>query len=302
MDEEGGATVREELYVLRVRAEAAFADIVLAAFETLGYAAACWDAEDAASALVEAYFERRADAVAAEGAVAALLSGQDAWTVSVERLAHRDWRDAWKSFFHTIRVSPRIVVKPSWEHAAPPPGVSVVELDPGLSFGTGHHPTTQACLRFVDAVLVRNEVATMADLGCGSGIVSIAAAKLGVGRIDAVDIDADAVDAARRNCAVNGVEDQVVVRQTDAAAAAQRGPYDLVCANILAPVLRQHLAAIAGMPAGGGHLILAGILSSEYGALRDAYREAGLEEADRESGEEWTSGLFRKPYAGFSGT
>ncbi|MDI3280094.1 MAG: 50S ribosomal protein L11 methyltransferase, partial [Bacillota bacterium] len=158
--------------------------------------------------------------------------------VEVRRVEDEDWAEAWKSYYRPIRVGRRILVRPSWEEA-PAEGV-VIELDPGMAFGTGTHPTTALCLEVLEEVLRQGEAVW--DLGTGSGILAIGAARLGAGRVEAFDVDPVAVQAARRNAARNGVADVVSVHERDVAAAGENLPQelshapDVIVVNIIAEV------------------------------------------------------------------
>ncbi len=205
-----------------------------------------------------------------------------------------DWAEAWKKYFDLIPISERLIIRPSWLSCDPLPGQKVLEIDPGMSFGTGQHATTSFCLKMVDRLSTDPEVKSLLDAGCGSGILAIAGALLGYDPVDAFDYDPDAVNIAAENLELNhisGVEPEI------ADAATYRGrpeQYDLVCANILGHLLKAYRHNIAGWVRHGGYLALAGILSTEFDALSRAFTEIGFEEIERETLREWTSGLFRK--------
>jgi len=197
----------------------------------------------------------------------------------VIRLApRRDWAENWKRFFRARRVSPRIVVKPPWESAVPLPGDCVVEIDPGLSFGTGLHGTTRACLRLLDAWQQRHPGASVLDVGCGSGILAIAAAKLGCPRVTAVDNDPDALRVARANAASNGLAGRIRFRRADAARLPAGLTADLVLANLLAGLLRDSAGGLAAAvrPGPAAGLVLSGILAGQFESVRAAYAARGF--------------------------
>jgi ribosomal protein L11 methyltransferase len=213
----------------------------------------------------------------------------------VDCVPDEDWSETWKRFFHAIRVSDRIVVKPSWEPFDPAAASCVIELDPGMSFGTGQHATTQACLRMIDALCGEFPAASFLDIGCGSGILAIAAAKLGCREVTALDCDEIAVRTTRENLIRNGVATDVECRVADASNPALPRTFDIVTANILADVLVRHAAPIAATvssrPA-GGRLILAGILQSQGGAVRAAYERQGFRVLDAAHAGEWVTLLL----------
>ncbi len=193
----------------------------------------------------------------------------------VERLADRDWVRAVQAQFGPIRISPRLWIVPSWA-AAPDPHAINVALDPGLAFGTGGHPTTRLCLRWLERVIRGGE--SVIDYGCGSGILAIAALRLGAATATGVDIDEQALLAARRNAIQNRVE----ANFTDAAGAL-RQPAQIVLANILARPLIVLAPLLARLTAPGGRIALAGLLSEQAEEVCAAYREwfdIGVEEED----------------------
>ncbi|MBL8377321.1 MAG: 50S ribosomal protein L11 methyltransferase [Burkholderiales bacterium] len=175
----------------------------------------------------------------------------------------RDWVRETQAQFEPIQVSPRLWIVPTW-HDPPRPPALAVRVDPGLAFGTGSHPTTRLCLEWLDAQLTPGE--SLLDYGCGSGILAIAAAKLGASPVYAVDIDAQAVAAARDNVAANHCA--VEVRDSST-------PLDLKCAvvvaNILANPLRVLAPALAGHVTNGGRLVLSGILETQADELMARY-------------------------------
>ena len=181
-----------------------------------------------------------------------------------QRLADRDWVLASREQFEPLRISPRLWVVPSW-HAPPDPGAINLLLDPGLAFGTGSHPTTRLCLQWLQRE-VRPGVSVV-DYGCGSGILAIAAMKLGAARADAVDIDERALLAARGNALHNRVDVSF-----HSAAGAIRRPAQVVVANILARPLVVLAPLLAGITAPGGRLALAGLLDDQAAEVGSAYR------------------------------
>jgi ribosomal protein L11 methyltransferase len=214
---------------------------------------------------VSALFDDHDD-VAANVAVALRAAGIDpAHSFEVERVADQDWVRATQSQFQPVRVSPRLWVVPTW---GTPPDLKAINLiiDPGLAFGTGTHPTTRLCLAWLEASLRGGEA--VLDYGCGSGILAIAAIKLGAARAAGVDIDATALLAARHNAMQNRVE--VQFEGADQAASAV---YDIVLANILANPLKLLAPLLARATRAGGWVVLSGILEHQADAVRDAYRE-----------------------------
>jgi ribosomal protein L11 methyltransferase len=189
----------------------------------------------------------------------------------VRHLKESDWRNSWKKHFGIQRVGRSLVVKPSWTQYRLKGGEIVLEIDPGMAFGTGQHPTTAMCLRALED-LVRPGMSLL-DLGCGSGILAIAAAKLGAARVLALDIDPNAVRAARENAAANAVAPVVDVREETLG---DGETFDLVVANISGLTLERLAPAIAGSINPAGVLITSGFLEDAVGGLTQAYDAAGL--------------------------
>ena len=196
------------------------------------------------------------------------------------------WRDAWKEHFRPTRLSPRLAVCPSWcEPPAYEAGVEVLRLDPGRAFGTGTHETTRLCLALLDRRLAEVPVARCLDVGCGSGILSVAVARLGVPHVVALDIDSQAVAATRENATRNGVERRVSALCGDLRAVA--GSYPLVVANILYQILLGLAPVLAVRVAPGGVLVLSGLLEAELGSAAQVYGAHGLRERSREVAGDW---------------
>lgn len=207
---------------------------------------------------------------------------------------NEDWARKWKEGLRPRRVTGRLVVKPTWTEWDPAPGETVVDIDPQMAFGTGEHATTRGCLRLLDAALRPGD--RVLDVGSGSAILAIAAARLGAGETVAVEYDPDANLNARENLALNGVEGQVRIVEAMADPALLRGlgRFDLLLANILSSVIRPLLPAfreaLGGSPE--GRLIVSGILRAEHAdVVRDA-EAAGFRVERTDEEEEWWSALL----------
>jgi len=204
--------------------------------------------------------------VAATLAAAAKLANISAPTqYTVETVADADWVRLTQSQFDPIPISQRLWIVPTW-HVAPDAGAINLKLDPGLAFGTGSHPTTRLCLAWLDEHLRGGE--TLLDYGCGSGILAIAAVKLGAARVDGVDIDAQAVTASNDNAALNEVSAHFCLPAEFAP-----GQYDIVVANILTNPLKGMAPLLAGRVRAGGRLVLSGILAEQADEVMAVYRE-----------------------------
>ncbi|MDD5678884.1 MAG: 50S ribosomal protein L11 methyltransferase [Kiritimatiellae bacterium] len=257
--------------------------------------------EGAGPARLEIFCATRAEAESRLKALKVLAPQAQFGAPTIKPVERQDWAESWKQFFHTQRVSDRIVVKPSWESFEERPEDCIVEIDPGLSFGTGLHGTTRACLRFLDAWQRRQPKAFVLDMGCGTGILAIAAAKLGFPRVTAMDNDPAAVRVARANAVINGVADRMECIQADVARVTLAElkadqAYDLVLANLLADILIQWadriIAAVSRIPGSG--LVLSGIMEEQYEAVRSAYMARGFVEQESIILERWKTGCFRR--------
>jgi ribosomal protein L11 methyltransferase len=292
--------LNDRLYAVRFTVQPALIDAVDERLAGLEVAATSWQAaDDAALARYEIY---TADPGAAESVVAAVAAalaqvGLASTAVTVECLANEDWAESWKRWFHAERVSPHIVIKPAWESWPEVPGEHVIAIDPGMSFGTGQHATTRACIVFLDRLASTGRGGALLDLGCGSGILAIAAAKLGYAPLLAIDIDPVATRDTRKNLVRNGIRPAPDAVRTGTVADVPEGArFAVVVANILAPVLIEHAAAIAACVAPGGHLVLSGILTTQFADVGRAYAPWATE-TERITLGEWTSGLFARPQA-----
>ncbi|UOP01945.1 50S ribosomal protein L11 methyltransferase [Kingella potus] len=213
---------------------------------------------------VLALFAGDADVAAAIAAAAASL-GIAVPPYRSEELPEQDWVRLTQSQFEPIRISDRLWITPSW-HTAPDPAAVSLQLDPGLAFGTGSHPTTRLCLQWLDRHLKGGE--TVLDYGCGSGILAIAALKLGAAAADGTDIDPQAVSAAQSNAATNAVPARFFLPD-----ALPAGQYGIVLANILANPLRLLAALLAERTQQGGRIVLSGLLAEQAGELSAVYSQ-----------------------------
>lgn len=212
---------------------------------------------------IVALLEPDADAAALLAEAAAAIGLGEAPTFTVEDLAEQNWVQLTQSQFDPIRVSDRLWIVPSW-HESPDPAAINLILDPGMAFGTGSHPTTRLCLEWLERNV--SPACSVLDYGCGSGILAIAAARLGAGRVAGVDIDPQAVEAACANAERNGVV-ALFANSTDPVA----GEYDVVVANILSNPLRVLAPAICAHVRSGGRLALSGILREQAEEIIDIY-------------------------------
>ncbi len=206
-------------------------------------------------------------------------------------IAERDWTAEWKESIPVLHIGQRIVIKPSWRDYTPAPGEVILEMDPGLAFGTGLHPTTQLCLRALETELQPGM--RVLDMGTGTGILALAAAKLGAASILAVDNNQDAVVVTRRNARANKVSH--LIRAVYGSLDAVSGTYHLILANILAPVIiamtKQGLTARLQR---NGVLIASGILEEQTAEVRAALEQAGLQVTEQLQQGDWVALLARR--------
>lgn len=205
-------------------------------------------------------------------------------TVSSEVKDDALWKDKWKEYFKPSHVSDRIVVKPTWEEYEPEPGEIVLEIDPGMAFGTGTHETTSMCIRALEKYVKPDS--TVLDAGCGSGILSIAAAKLGASDVLGVDIDEEAVRVSRENFSLNDTDDVCRAEYGDVTEGVGYTA-DIVAANLMAELLCMISKGIAAHMKGDGIFISSGILNEKEELVRAAYSEAGLEVSEAMHDGEW---------------
>lgn len=214
--------------------------------------------------------------------------------VRVTSLAEEDWANAWKDHFQVHRIGERVVIRPPWREYEPQGDDVVIELDPGMAFGTGLHPSTKLSMLGTEEVVKPGD--TVLDVGTGSGILAIAAVKLGAVKADTVDVESVAVDATRENAERNAVADKVAVELGSV------GPgepfwgeqYDVVLANIIARVLIELSEAIVAHTKPGGSMVLAGIIESREQDVIDAFQKAGATVVNRRTSEDWISLVLKR--------
>jgi ribosomal protein L11 methyltransferase len=200
-----------------------------------------------------------------------------------------DWADAWKSHFPVLRVGRRLVIRPTWrEHDAAADDV-VLALDPGMAFGTGLHPTTRLCLAALEQLADAGHVSgvRVLDVGSGSGILSVAAGRLGAARVVAVDTDPIAVESTAANATLNGLETLIDARRGSVPVA--DAPFDLVLANLIASLLVELAPALRQSVVAGGRVLASGIFIDRTDEVVKAFAEAGLREVERLQEGDWVA-------------
>lgn len=255
------------------------------------------NALEAGNARLIAFFEGLPEALAqvrADLATRAEALGLELHTLTLEPFTDTSWRDGWKAFFQPDRVSNRIGVRPPWETWDAPEGVHVLVIEPGMAFGTGLHETTRLCLRILDELTAQSAPPDrMLDVGCGSGVLTMAARKLGVPHVLGLDVDPIAVEVSADNADLNGISSGCTFATTPVDAL--DGSYPLVVANILAHILRRLRNALIARTRAGGVLILSGLLERERDAMLDAFCASGEMSLEREATlGEWIALVLRK--------
>lgn len=215
------------------------------------------------------------------------------WRVELRFVPSEDWEDTWKRFWHPMEIGPRIVIKPSWEEYAAGPEKIIIDLDPKQAFGTGTHATTQLCLRALDDGIGNFDSPIVFDVGTGSGILAIAAAKLGAKRVETCDTDIVAVVATRENAVSNGVGDRVAVYH--GGIETLTGEADVVVINILAEVIVSLADQIAVRLKPGGLVIASGIIKARQASVEEAFEAVGLAVLRVEHQGEWVLVEARRP-------
>jgi ribosomal protein L11 methyltransferase len=260
---------------------------------------------------VRAFFspDDRAGVARAEQALWHLAQLRSMSDPRTRELAEEDWAEAWKKHYTILHIGKALVIKPSWLEYAPQPNEIVIELDPGMAFGTGLHPTTRLCMVALEeyaanhpstaplrgsAQDVPSQGFRMIDVGTGSGVLSITAAKLGARDILALDLDQIAVETAARNVAINHAESRVRVERGSIDASIYCNFFDLACINILAEVICELSPAVASALHPGGIVIASGILDFKADDVIDALRDVGIDTVEKKQEEDWVTLVAKK--------
>ncbi len=267
--------------------------------------AGLWDytdlprAEDTETVTVRAYLPEDArlesSLLALAERIAALRhagAALGAGTISHSFVADEDWAETWKAYIHTEKIGERIVVRPTWEEYTPSADEIVIELDPGAAFGTGAHATTAMCLRWLEHLV--SPGMRVYDVGCGSGILAVAAAKLGAGEVIAMDYDPVAVSVAEENIRQNNVHNVVACESDLLSACEGAAPAELITANIIADVIIRLFAQLDRHLAPGGTLLASGIIDDRIADVEHAAAEHGFTVLDMTCEKEWAAMIIRR--------
>lgn len=221
---------------------------------------------------------------------------------AIREVDEDDWANNWKQYFKPLRVSERLIIKPTWEGYTPQNDLEqIIELDPGMAFGTGTHPTTSLCLRTLEGVIQPGD--EVIDVGTGSGILAIGACRLGASRVLALDLDPVAVSSATENTRLNGLEDQIQVVESDLLSVLKQGqsntvsvklPVRVVVANILAEIILLFIEDVYEALESNGIYIASGIYKNKEQVVQDALLAAGFEITQTAREEDWVAFVARK--------
>jgi ribosomal protein L11 methyltransferase len=213
--------------------------------------------------------------------------------VTISEVHEEEWATAWKKYYHPVKISERFTIVPTWEEYSPVSSDElIIELDPGMAFGTGTHPTTVMCIQALERTVKSGD--KVIDVGTGSGVLSIAAAMLGAEQIRAFDLDEVAVKSARLNIKLNKVNDCVTVSQNNLLDGVEDQAADVVVANILAEVILRFTEDVARVVKPGGQFIASGIIQPKKDQVKDALIQAGFEIAESIVMEDWVALIARK--------
>ena len=222
------------------------------------------------------------------GSGMATIFGVDKPKVEAALLEDEDWASNWKKHFAAFEITPGLIIKPTWQDYQPGPGEVVIEMDPGMAFGTGHHETTSLCMQLLQAALADSSSDTVLDVGTGTGILAMAAALFGSNKVVGIDNDPDAVAAAADNVAHNNLSDKVAIDITPLEEI--ESEYEVVVANIIHDVLVSMREDLARCTAAGGSLILSGILAGEQADnISKCFQQVGFRCSDRKEQGEWAA-------------
>jgi len=201
-----------------------------------------------------------------------------------------EWKDSWKQYFKPFRITEKTVIKPSWEEYVPQEDELIIEMDPGMAFGTGTHETTKMCAVLGEKYIMEND--RVLDLGCGTAILGILAAKLGASSVLAVDIDEAAVKTARQNVEKNGESNKVKVMRGTLNDVPEKA-FDLIFINIIADVILEISRDIKKYVKSGTHIILSGIIKDRKAEVKNKYTDLGFILIEELNMGEWEAMVFR---------
>lgn len=259
-------------------------------------------------AVIKGYFAMETEIAAVREWLATMMRGlaqhgldAGAATIEVMVVDDEDWANAWKQYFKPVKISDGLAIKPTWETYVPDGNEKVIELDPGMAFGTGTHATTVLCMKALEEVVRGGE--QVIDIGCGSGILAVTAVKLGASHVLALDLDPVAVSSTIENARLNGLDQHITALESDLLQAVrgesreQLGidlPVQVVVANILAEIICEFADDVYQVLESGGYYIASGIITRKSELVQEALRRAGFEIAWFRAEQDWIVIAARK--------
>jgi ribosomal protein L11 methyltransferase len=216
-------------------------------------------------------------------------------SLQTELISDPDWAEQWKKYFKPIRVSSNIIVKPTWERYAPSSRDIIIEIDPGMAFGTGQHASTRMCIEALEDIIMKDRSVKswkVLDIGCGTGILGITAAKLGAEEVTCVDIDKKAIEIARENAAINHVDDRVHIVNQDAGAIKEQR--NLIIANLTAKLLLKLRHNLINLLLPEGYMIISGIIEQDAKSIEENFVTAPLIQKKIITEKEWVCYVLKK--------
>ncbi|HOO91192.1 MAG TPA: 50S ribosomal protein L11 methyltransferase [Syntrophales bacterium] len=227
--------------------------------------------------------------------ISAIFPLLDKPLLSTKTITDPDWAEGWKKYFKPLRVSDNIVIKPTWERYSPSGRDIVIDIDPGMAFGTGQHASTMMCIGAIEDILLKDryrEERTVLDVGTGTGILAICSAKLGARMVTGIDIDPKAIEIAGKNIEINDVEDRVEIINEDIAR--YTGSFDLIVANLISGALINLHNHLVSLVRPGRYIIASGITEHDAQDVENTYCDGAMTLHDTRSDKEWVCYTFKK--------
>ena len=224
-----------------------------------------------------------------------IFSELPAPSLKTETISDPNWGEQWKKYFKPVRVSSNIIVKPTWERYAPSSRDIVIEIDPGMAFGTGQHASTRMCIEAIEDIIMKDRSVQewkVLDVGCGTGILGITAAKLGAQDVICLDIDKKAIEIARENAAINHVEDRLHIINKDAMMINE--PRNLIIANLTSKLLLKMSRHFTQLLLPGGYMIISGIIEQDAKDIEETFSAAQLIQNKMITEKEWICYVLKK--------
>jgi len=216
-------------------------------------------------------------------------------SLKTETISDPNWGEQWKKYFKPVRVSNNIIVKPTWERYAPSSRDIVIEIDPGMAFGTGQHPSTRMCIEALEDIIMKDRSVQewkVLDVGCGTGILGITAAKLGAQDVICLDIDKKAIEIARENAAINQVEERLQIINKDVVTINE--PRNLIIANLTAKLLLSMSRHLTQLLLPEGYMIISGIIAQDISDIEKTFSAAQLINSKMITEKEWVCFVLKK--------